>query len=281
MSEEIEVYGQKPLTVQEVMAHIKLLQEVLEKVMKKGQHYDTIPGTSKPTLLKPGAEKILATFRLGVDPIVEDLSSGDILRYRVKCNIKTFNGIFVGAGVGEASSEEEKYKWRSIVSEKEWEATPENLRRIKYTRDKNHPTIQQIRTNSYDIANTILKMAKKRAMVDATLTVTAASDIFTQDIEDMPEEIITGESKESNPESKQKPKVIAHIDDGKLVTDNPNTANTATEPQIRAIRALLKKLNWTEEEYKKTIGHPHFHELTKEQASTLINDLQKMKETEA
>jgi hypothetical protein len=36
-----------------------------------------------------------------------------------------------------------------------------------------------------DVYNTVLKMAKKRAQVDATLTCTAASDIFTQDIEDM------------------------------------------------------------------------------------------------
>jgi hypothetical protein len=32
-------------------------------------------------------------------------------------------------------------------------------------------------------------MAKKRAQVDAVITVTAASDIFTQDIEDLPDEI--------------------------------------------------------------------------------------------
>ena len=35
-----------------------------------------------------------------------------------------------------------------------------------------------------DVYNTVLKMAKKRALVDATLTATAASDIFTQDVED-------------------------------------------------------------------------------------------------
>ena len=33
--------------------------------------------------------------------------------------------------------------------------------------------------------NTVLKMAKKRALVDAVLTATAASDIFTQDLEDI------------------------------------------------------------------------------------------------
>jgi len=39
--------------------------------------------------------------------------------------------------------------------------------------------------NPADFYNTALKMAKKRAHIDATLTATAASDIFTQDIEDM------------------------------------------------------------------------------------------------
>jgi hypothetical protein len=39
------------------------------------------------------------------------------------------------------------------------------------------------------MANTVLKMAKKRAQIDLTLTATAASDVFTQDIEDMPDEI--------------------------------------------------------------------------------------------
>ncbi|WP_418719751.1 hypothetical protein [Bilophila wadsworthia] len=41
--------------------------------------------------------------------------------------------------------------------------------------------------NPADYYNTCLKMAKKRALVDAVLTCTAASDIFTQDIEDEPQ----------------------------------------------------------------------------------------------
>jgi hypothetical protein len=39
--------------------------------------------------------------------------------------------------------------------------------------------------NPADYYNTVLKMAKKRAQVDAILTATAASDIFTQDVEEM------------------------------------------------------------------------------------------------
>ena len=37
-----------------------------------------------------------------------------------------------------------------------------------------------------DQYNTVLKMSNKRSLVAAVLNVTAASDIFTQDIEDMP-----------------------------------------------------------------------------------------------
>jgi hypothetical protein len=42
----------------------------------------------------------------------------------------------------------------------------------------------------YDFYNTALKIGKKRAMVDAVLTVTGASEIFTQDAEDLPPEML-------------------------------------------------------------------------------------------
>src|SRR5690606_29527760 len=41
--------------------------------------------------------------------------------------------------------------------------------------------------DKYMLGNTCLKMAKKRAQVDAALTVGSLSDIFTQDLEDMAE----------------------------------------------------------------------------------------------
>ncbi|MGA9670643.1 MAG: hypothetical protein WBQ94_15640 [Terracidiphilus sp.] len=46
----------------------------------------------------------------------------------------------------------------------------------------------QVRQEPADLANTILKMAKKRSQIDATLTVTGASSMFEQDLEDLPEE---------------------------------------------------------------------------------------------
>ena len=185
--------SQNALTAQEVRAQVNLIQQVLDGVMKENVHYGRVPGCGdKPTLLKAGAEKIMATFRLASDPQVEDLSTSDEIRYRITVRMLTPRGNFVGSGVGECSSGEEKYKWRRSVCDEEWEETPEDRRREKWIKPYNKDPfrLKQIRTNPSDIANTVLKMAKKRALVDAVLTATAASDIFDQDLEDMPEGMV-------------------------------------------------------------------------------------------
>jgi hypothetical protein len=81
---------------------------------------------------------------------------------------------------------EDKYKWRAVNCEAEWNETAEDRRRTKYTRGGE--SIRQVRTNPPDLANTVLKMAKKRALVDLCLTATAASDCFTQDLDDLDED---------------------------------------------------------------------------------------------
>lgn len=183
MSEELV---RQELTAKEVKTQVNLIQEVMTAVMKKDVHYGVIPGCKQPSLYKAGAEKILTTFRLSVEPIVEDLSTHDEIKYRVTARgVHQISGIFVGAGIGECSSSEDKYKWRGAVSPEEFAATPEDRKRIKYGKGY---TTNQVRTNPADLANTVLKMAKKRAQVDLTLTATAASDCFTQDLEDIPDE---------------------------------------------------------------------------------------------
>lgn len=184
----VENYGNRSLTAADVRAQVNLMQDVMQEVMKDGTHYGKIPGTQSKSLYKAGAEKLMTTFRLAAKPEVEDLSENGEIAYRVTVSLLTANGTFVGAGIGECSSAEEKYSWRAAVHKKEWDATPENRRRVKYYRDGKE--VQQVRTNPADVANTILKMAKKRAQVDAVITATAASDIFTQDIEDLPEEVV-------------------------------------------------------------------------------------------
>jgi hypothetical protein len=134
-------------------------------------------------LLKPGADVLCMAFRIADSYHVEDLSEANTVRYRVTCiGTHQTTGSVLGTGMGEASSGEEKYKWRKAWDD-EIDATPENLRRIK----KGKYTTKQVRTEPADLANTILKMANKRAKMAMVLNVTAASDCFTQDLEDMDE----------------------------------------------------------------------------------------------
>jgi hypothetical protein len=200
----------EPLTAADLKAQVTRIQEVMKAVMLDGTHYGTIPGCGKkPTLLKPGAEKLMSTFRLAVDPVVEDLSDLDlgISRFRVTARVTAqSSGVFLGAGVGECSSEEQKYAWREAVCKAEFQETDPSERRWKWKGEEEG--VNQVKTHAPDVANTILKMAKKRALVDAILTVTAASDIFTQDLEDLPEEIVETQPVETKKHAASKTVVL-------------------------------------------------------------------------
>lgn len=176
------------LTGAEVVARVQRVREVMRDLMQESVHYGRVPGTQKPSLWKPGAELLLLTFQVGPRLTVEDLSTHDEIRYRVK--VTGFfqpTGTELAEGIGEASTSEEKYRWRAAVHEKEWDATPEDRRRVKYDRGGNET--RQIRTSPADLANTVLLMAVKRGTVNMTRVVTACSDIFDQDLEDLPEEL--------------------------------------------------------------------------------------------
>ena len=187
----VENYGSRSLTAADVRAQVNLMQDVMQEVMIKDTHYGVIPGTKQPSLYKAGAEKIMSTFRLAADPEVEQIGADGEVAYRVKVRILTASGNFLGAGIGECSSSEEKYAWRAALCDEEFDDTPANRRRVKYAKWQGKvEKKKQVRTNPADVSNTVLKMAKKRGLIDAVLTVTAASDLFTQDIEDLPEDVV-------------------------------------------------------------------------------------------
>jgi hypothetical protein len=235
---------QRTLTAKDIRAQVNLIQEVMKAVMKKDTHYGTIPGCDKPTLYKAGSEILLTTFKISIDPVVEELSTMDETRYRVLTRGYYRDGTLIGTGVGECSSNEEKYKWRKSVCDEEFNATPEDRRREKWFKGKYDPQtrtvgesykVKQVRTEIADVANTVLKMAKKRSQIDLTLTATAASDIFTQDIEDMPEGYAEEIGKERNgkpPIEEPKPK---------------NGKSTLSENQIKRFYAISLKSEATPE----------------------------------
>lgn len=184
-----------------VSQRVQLVQQIYRSIMKLDTHYGTIPGTPKPTLYKAGSEQLLMTFQLAVNPEVLDLSTPDCARYRVTAHVTHApTNTYLGSGIGECSSDESKYKWRSAACSEEYGETDAERRRIKWRKgQRNNYSEMQVRQEVADVANTVLKMAKKRAQIDATLTVTAASDIFTQDLEDMEHQVEGDEGQQQAP----------------------------------------------------------------------------------
>jgi hypothetical protein len=213
--QDVEVEQQLPalrevaaeLSVTELQAHVGKIQEVQRSVMKDGEHYGVIPGTDKPTLLKPGAEKLCLTFRLAPSYTVEREWDGQHLTVHVTASLSHApTGTFVGEGLGLCSTRESKYAERTasrvcpscgaaaIIKGKAeygggwlcWKK--KDGCGAKY--NDGDETIESQESGKVendhlaDTYNTVVKMAKKRALVDAVLTATAASDIFAQDLEE-------------------------------------------------------------------------------------------------
>ena len=251
MSMENEIAHQNPMTAIDIRAQVNRIQEVMRSVMQDGQHYGKIPGAGdKPTLLKAGAEKLIMTFRLAPETEVEPLFLEGGIGYRVKVKLLTFDGRFVGSGVGECSSLEEKYKWRGAVCDEEYEETPVDQRRMKFSKKYGKvEKIKQVRTNPHDQANTILKMAKKRALVDATLTTLGASDIFTQDIEDMDPETL---GRQSSPPSTPTQNGSEKKTEGTFTTPDDQYIS---DPQRKRLFAIARENGVSTEDIKAHLGN--------------------------
>ena len=195
------------LTVDQVVDQVRKIQDVMSKAMKDGEHYGVIPGTKKPTLLKPGAEKLCLLFRF--DPQYESTEryDGDHLTVKSKCTLfHITTGIRMGSGEGSCSTKESKYAYRNaaltcpecgketIIKGKAefgggWLCFKKRGGCGEKFPDEHFEGVEVGKVPNENLAdqyNTVLKMANKRSLVAAVLNVTAASDIFTQDLEEMP-----------------------------------------------------------------------------------------------
>lgn len=192
-------------SINEIAQRARIIDELYKRVMKRDIHYGVIPGTGadKPSLLKAGAEKLMATFNLGSELAIEKTILPEGHReYQITVNIKHYpTGKFIGSGVGVCSTMESKYRYRNVadfdvtgeVIPRDYKERKQEYRKKGFGAKKIDGEWQWVkfgdseRSENPDIAdiyNTCVKMAKKRALVDAVLTATGASDIFTQDVED-------------------------------------------------------------------------------------------------
>jgi len=164
--------------IQGTLTKITQFQQLVQSQLKQNHDYGIIPGTPKPTLLKPGAEKILMLMGLRSEfEIVDstrDFEKG-FFQYQVRC--KLYRGdILITEGLGAANTKERKY----------------------------------LKQDPYTIDNTVLKIAKKRALIDAVLLVASLSEVFTQDIEDMD---LEGNQLPQNEQQRQQQRLTPDSDD--------------------------------------------------------------------
>lgn len=178
------------MSLKQVTDRVNLVHQVLEKVMHKGTHFGTVPGCGdKMVLLKPGADVLAMTFRLVPQFKVDrtDMENGH-REFDVTCSMFGPAGELLGQGVGSASTMEKKYRYRKDA---------------KGNKIENEDIA--------DVYNTVLKIAKKRAHIDATLTVTGAADLFTQDLIDEDDEprkapaMPTAKKEDPAPKQKESP----------------------------------------------------------------------------
>ena len=217
------------LTAEELIQQTKKIMELKEKAMKEQVHFGIIPGCKKPSLWKPGAEKMCAAFRL--EPAFETTSNDDpnrtinwqkwdykkrkqvegvtrgYMEYDSKCTLIHIPTSEVWASNVSGSCNNFESKYRSL--------------------------------NPYDVKNTLVKMAEKRSLVAAVLIGTAASDIFTQDIEDLPNFV----DEDSEPPADEP--------NNESINTNHNDARMATDRQVAFIKSQIKKKNITQKEFLK------------------------------
>ena len=167
-----------PLTSQEVM-------------LSRNVDFGVIKGTKKPSLYKSGAEKIIMAYQLmcrySIESKIEQLiekkdGKEGFFYYSVKCSL------FKGFTLPDGTYQEVEYA---------------NGYGSANTSESRNGT-----ASAFNSANSILKMAQKRAMVQAALSVSGLSAMFTMDMEDdtgvtmqtmmaqKPEDIITSQQRQ-------------------------------------------------------------------------------------
>jgi hypothetical protein len=257
------------------LAALKLGQDrvrmIQRELMTKDEDYGVIPGTDKPTILKPGAEKLCAVYGLRARPEPR-ITYGDgvatpyvsvlTLCYMHQGAIDGPNaGPVVAIGVGSANSWERKHRYRGAGRSCPSCGVVGSIRRSSFEKDgdkgwycnqkaggcgagfhsKDASITEQQNgqienPDQFDLENTLVKMSKKRAFLDGTLTATATSGLFAQDLDETVEDDDKpkGQAKQAQPTG---PSIIT-----KSQAEQVTKAIAACGLPIEDAKALVKKV---------------------------------------
>ena len=201
MNEELTVYEASPAVATQKGKNYLINCCGNIAALKRDVDFGVIPKTKKPSLYKSGAEKVAMAYGLfqhyAIESRIENADpKSPLFYYCVKCSlVKLVSGqeyVFT-SGYGSANTSEKRNGFNS----------------------------------AFDAANGTLKMAQKRALVAAALSISGMSDAFSQDME--------------NEDFMEKGKDL-------LKTDDPDSQITTA--QIRRLYAIGGENGLTTQEVK-------------------------------
>ena len=195
-----EEYRPRMLMAPDEAAQIdQALRDMMRAVLHADVDYGVIPGTNKPSLYKPGAEKLLQWFGFGhaMERVeIERDADGGRLGVTYRCTVTKAmpdgRVIVVATCEGYAGYDEERFYQTAEQAQAKAKAQEEKWAR-KDKRQPNPAKWQNI-TEYRAPWNSVIKMCQKRALVGAALQATSGSTLFTQDVEDTTEPASPGAS---------------------------------------------------------------------------------------
>lgn len=243
------------------------LKKFIKSELEQNTDFGIIPGTPKPSLWKPGAEKLANIFKLGSRIVnVEKEIDFENNRATYTTRVEVYHlasGVAISQCEAVCTSMEKKYKERAIY---EWHNSPKGNVKVKTGAEQ---------TPIGDLLNTLSKMSLKRAYVGAVILATGASGFFTQDMEEDHDESQNGQAprqQRTTPiqkEAAENPKKAA-----KVAVMPKETTRDSLAQQIVASGAQLnlkgKELTeWIKEETGKNTK-----DLTHSEMETVLGKLQ-------
>jgi hypothetical protein len=213
---------QLELAAEDLVARTQKILEIKGKVMRQNIHYGIIPGCRKPSLWKAGAEILCQGFRLApefVTTSTQDLNHTIKWEKRDYANRQKVDGLTKGYFEYDTQC--------TLVHIPTGEVWAKGVSGSCNNFEGKYRSL-----NPYDVKNTLEKMAEKRALVAAVLIGVGASDIFTQDLEDLPELVV--DAPPTEPEREKDPRKTK-------AAPNPQASRFATTKQVTFLRDQIKK----------------------------------------
>ena len=268
---------------------LDLVKTFFKTQMLKDIDYGIIPGTDKPALYKPGAEKLCALYGFSQRVLskveTRDLATGYYLSEVTVQLTHAASGIIVADGVGECSSYESKYRYRWVFESD----IPKNIDKSglvskTFESKKTGKEYTRYRLENPDLIdqwNTVLKMAKKRALVDATLAATRTSGMFCQTEGELDAWLDSDEIPKQ--ERLEKQKAVPAATDEKTSFNPSASGGMITIAQKNKIQYDAEKKNVKAADIEAIImaeKKKPIAELTKAEASAVIDWLSKVSEAD-